>query len=138
MTSPMFPNGTRSRADSALLNKFIIERYAAGVRPGKIALEAGVRKEIIYARMVILRDSGLLREPLGGFYAARHVLVKRGGRLGNIPEIFDSLTPEVAKWVAESTPDGMSASEFISSIIVDAYNTEMDSSVEACLSDENQ
>lgn len=50
-----------------------------------------------------------------------HDLKNRGIRLGGLSEVFDALTPEVARWLGEQAVDGSTMAELIAAFVTDAY-----------------
>ena len=111
----------------------MVEKYKDGIAPGEIAKSLNLPADIVYAEGVKARRNGDL--PKRGSYAIRtsgkaaykllaYRCSREGRRVGSLIDVVNPLTPDVVKWLADITVEGMSIAETITSIINDAYAEE--------------
>lgn len=111
----------------------VVEKYKDGIAPGEIAKSLNLPADIVYAEGVKARRNGDL--PKRGSYAIRtsgkaaykllaYRCSREGRRVGSLIDVVNPLTPDVVKWLADITVEGMSIAETITSIINDAYAEE--------------
>jgi len=106
------------------LNYVIAKLVNEGVRTGEIAKRLGVSYSTIADRIHQLRKNGVL-SPFRADNPHQTVtlfLRKDGRRVGSVRSIFTAIGFDAARWVAENTPKGAMATDFIAAIIRDAYH----------------
>lgn len=54
-------------------------------------------------------------------YLVENALKKRGIRMGGMPDVFEALTPEVARWLGRQAVEGMTMAEVVAAFVTDAY-----------------
>jgi hypothetical protein len=125
---PLFPEGTRSRAESERLDAYIRDRLGCAAKPNLIASETGLSRNTIYNRIFRMRAAGELPkfEPKATMTRVQGILDKRGISLGRADAIFSNMTLEAGQWLANCVPEGVTLYEFIGALVIDAYQDDLE------------
>lgn len=57
-----------------------------------------------------------------------NLLLGRGSRLGTLSQAVEILEPEIQEWLATQVPDGATLAQLLTSIVIDTYHDDVDSS----------
>ena len=113
------------------VNKQIIALANAGMSIKQIADGVSMTKPAVASRMTILMRDGKLKrrsERTGSIDTQNgryHILNKRySRRVGSMGEMLTKLTIEEASWLYQTTPEGMTVSEWVAVLLRDVVAEE--------------
>lgn len=108
---------------SAMLNALIKKMVLEGVSVRQISKALCVPRTTISGRVHRMRKTGELPKwsPMPGTSGPHHMAKALGRKLGNMSDLFRSISQEESQWLMETTPTDGRVTDLIASIISDAY-----------------